>query len=230
MRIPILFVTMMILISGCVTPAVNTFSYIKHDPKMIANEIIVNQPYSQVWDKLVKELSKNPFYIITNIDKESRVIGISFSSQIPSEFVDCGQSHRSYKHGDELENYDYNVADSSTFKYAGDPSGPILYYVNLRRTTSLEGHSNIYFSPVENDLAKTSVTVNTRYILTIEVEGDRYTGNMPTPYMQAQTPNKKGVISFNTNHPTERDLGDGFKISCFADGKLEQDVLQLLQH
>lgn len=230
MKSLVLLVAVLFVTSGCAIPGVNSMSYTKHDPKLIINEIQVDQPYSQVWDKLVRELSKS-FYVINNIDKESRIINLSFSSQSPSEFVDCGQTHRTYKHGSELINYDYMVADSSTYKYAHGAREAFSYYANTRRTTSLEGRSNIYLAPLENDKAKTTVAVNTRYILTINVVGDIYAqhlnGNI---FSQGQTPHQQPtILSFNTNNPTERDFGDGVKISCSSNGKLEQDVLQILQ-
>jgi hypothetical protein len=230
MKNVILFGTIVIVIAGCATPGVNSSSYTKHDPKSVANEIQVDQPYSQAWDKLVRELSKS-FYVINNIDKESRIINISFSSQTPSEFVDCGQTHRSYKHGDEMQSYDYNVADSSAYKYAGGVRESLSYYAIIRRTASLEGRSNIYLAPLENDKAKTTVTVNTRYILTIDTTGDAYAqhvnGNI---FIQGQIPHPQPtIISFNTNSPAEHDFGEGVKVTCFSNGRLEKDVLQILQ-
>jgi hypothetical protein len=219
-----------IVISGCATPGINSRNYTKHDPKSVTNEIQVDQPYSQVWDKLVRELSKS-FYVINNIDKESRIINISFSSQTPSDFVDCGEAHRTYKHGKEVENYDYNVVDSSTYKWAGGAQASFSFFANIRRTASLEGRSNIYLAPLENDKSKTAVAVNTRYMLTIEVTGDTYAqhvnGNIfsrgPIPHVPTT------VISFNTNKPIEHDFGEGVILTCFSNGKLEQDVLQILQ-
>lgn len=230
MKNVILFAIIMIVIVGCATPGVNTMSYKKHDPKTTTNEIQVDQPYSQVWDKLVRELSKS-FYVINNIDKESRIINLSFSSQSPTDFVDCGETHRTYTHGKEVANYDYNVADSSTYKSAGEARDAFSYYGIIRRTASLEGRSNIYLAPLENDKAKTTVAVNTRYMLTIGVTGDLYAqhinGNI---FNQGQLPHQQPtIISFNTNHPTEHDFGEGVKVTCFSNGKLEQDVLQILQ-
>ena len=225
-----LFGIIIFVIAGCATQGVSSFNYSKHDPKSISNEIQVDQPYTQVWDKLVRNLSKS-FYVINNIDKESRIINISFSSQTPSDFVDCGEVHRTYQHGKELHNYDYNVADSSAFKVAGGTNGGFSFFSNVSRTTSLEGRSNIYLAPLENDKNKTTVAVNTRYILTMEVTGDNYAENMNgVLYNRGQIPHTpNAVISFNTNKPTEHDFGAGNKTTCFSNGKLEQDVLQILQ-
>ena len=230
MKNVILFATIIIFITGCATPGVNTSSYTKHDPKKITNEMQVDQSYSLVWDKLVRELSKS-FYVINNIDKESRIINISFSSQTPSEFVDCGETHRTYTHRKEMANYDYNTADPATFKFAEMARDAFSYYAIVRRDSSLEGRANIYLAPLENNKEKTTVAVNTRYILTFNVTYDNYAehinGNIS---YQGQRPHAAPLIlSFNTNQPTEHVFDDGLKVVCFSNGKLEHDVLQILQ-
>lgn len=234
MKVALSFAILAIGLAGCATQGTNSRNYTKHEPKTISNEIIVNQPYSQVWDKLVRELSKS-FYVINNIDKESRIINLSFSSQSPTDYVDCGQAHRSYKHGDKTENFDYNVADSSAYKYATGAQDAFSYFVKMRRNASLEGRSNIYLAPLENDKNQTTVAVNTRYMLTLDATGEKYAqhvnGNI---FSQGSIPHgHPTVISFNTNNPTEHDFGvdsDGKVIvTCFSNGKLEQDVLQILQ-
>ncbi len=225
-------VTLMVGIvsAGCATPGINTFKTVKHNPNPITNEIVVNQPYGQVWDKLVRELSKS-FYVINNIDKESRIINISFSSQSPSDFVDCGETHRTYTHNNKKENFNYKIADSSTYKYATGAADAFSYYVNVRRSTSLEGRSNVYLAPLEGDLTKTKVAVNTRYILTINATGERYAAHINgNIFNHGALPYSPPIlISFNTLKPTEHDFGDNIKATCFATGKLEQEVLQTLQ-
>jgi hypothetical protein len=237
MKVVMKFAILAIGLAGCATQGTNSVNYTKHEPKTISNEIIVNQPYSQVWDKLVRELSKS-FYVINNIDKESRIINLSFSTQSPTEYVDCGQTHRTYKQGNKVESFDYNVADSSNFKLAAptQPAPAFSYYALISRNASLEGRSNIYLAPLENDKAQTTVAVNTRYMLTINMTGEAYAqhvnGNI---FPQGSIPHANPtIIAFNTNKPTEHDFGagvDGVKViaTCFSNGKLEQDVLQILK-
>lgn len=221
---------LIVAISGCATPGVNTYEYVKHDPKSVTNEIQVDEPYGKVWDKLVRELSKS-FYVINNIDKESRIINLSFSSQTPSDFVDCGMTHRRYKRGDESIGYSYKVADSASFKVANGAQHPFFYYSTIRRSTTLEGRSNIYLAPVESDQTKTTVAVNARYILTINATGEKYAQHFLTgeTYDHGQIPFTQPVVmSFNTNKPSSVDVENGVTITCFSNGKLEQDVLQIL--
>src|SRR3972149_6139198 len=99
------------LMSGCISlcllflpnsKGTNTEKYIDNSPIQVSNEIVVSRPQSEVWDILVKELSKS-FYVINNIDKESRIIKVSFSSNNPSEYIDCGKAYRTYAQGKKTE-------------------------------------------------------------------------------------------------------------------------------
>ncbi len=234
MKIKISLLTIIIGLAGCATQGTNAVNITQREPKQISNEVQLNEPYTQVWDKLVKELSKS-FYVINNIDKESRIINLSFSSQTPTDYIDCGETHRTFTQGDKTENFNYDIADSTVFKIALPINQNRLSFSNyavIKRNTSLEGRANVYLAPLENDKSKTTVAVNSRFILTIDVSGDAYaqaamSGNVlslgPLP------PPKPSVISFNTNKPIEHNFGEGVKSTCFSTGKLEQDVLQILQ-
>ena len=177
----------------------------------------------------MKELSKS-FYVINNIDKESRIINISFSSNSPSEYVDCGKTHRTYTQGDKTETYDYDVAGPAAFKVATvrQEHPAFANYVSIRREPVLDGRSNVYVAPDEKDNAKTIVTVNTRYILTIKVKGEAFAqhanGNV---FSRGRLPEETMTVTFNTNKSGQSDIGDGSKMTCFAKGKLEKDILDM---
>jgi len=84
--------------SGCATQGKSTTTYLKPTISEVKNEIDVTKSYAQVWDVLVKQLSKS-FYVINNIDKESRIINVSFSTNSPAEYIDCGRTLRTYTQG-----------------------------------------------------------------------------------------------------------------------------------
>lgn len=222
-----------LMLAGCATQGKNTANFTLSTPTTVNNEMVVSQPYSQVWDKLVKELSKS-YYVINNIDKESRIINLSFSSASPQEYVDCGSSARTYTQGDHTNSFKYDIASSSRYKMATprQPSPSFYYYADVIRTTSLEGRSNIYLAPDEADKTKTRVAVNTRYILSIAIRGQVFQENFqgsiisssPLP-MEPPT-----TIAFNTNKPVQHDWGGGVSSSCFGNGKLEKEILGLLQN
>ena len=230
MNCNVVILSLVILLSGCATQGTNTFKYNPSTLLKIPNEITVSKPYSEVWDGLVKELSKS-FYVINNIDKESRIINLSFSSSSPSDFVDCGKSYRTYKQGDKLETYNYNVAGSAKFKVATEkqehPS--FVNYVLINRKPNLEGRSNIYIAPEEHDKTRTSITVNTRYIVSVIVKGEAFAehvnGNV---FSRGQIPENTTTVSFNTNQIGQVEVGNPEMLTCVSKGKLEKEVLEMV--
>jgi hypothetical protein len=81
-KIIVLIIAMLAL--GCATQGISRHLYYENKPVQVKNEIVVAKPYTQVWDIMVKEIAKS-FFVINNIDKESRIINISFSTVLPSE-------------------------------------------------------------------------------------------------------------------------------------------------
>lgn len=226
-------VVSVLLIHGCATQGKNTLDYQKNPPITVANEIVVKDSYSAVWDKLVKELSKS-YYVINNIDKESRIINMSFSSTSPSKYIDCGTTVRTYTQSDKTEKFAYEVASSSTYKMATprQPDPKFYYYSIIKRTTNLEGRSNIYLAPDEGDKSKTRVAVNTRYILSITNSGNVFVENLAgrvinSAPISAEPPH---TIAFNTNKPNLDESGSSDSVTCFGKGHLETEILKLIQN
>lgn len=217
-----------LLISGCATQGVSKIDYKAPPTTKVNNEIIVNKPYSQVWDKLVKELSKS-FYVINNIDKESRVINLSFSANKPSQYADCGSTHRTYVQGDKIEVYDFETADSSEFKVATpkQPNKNYSYYVKINRNAMLEGRANINIAPAEKDSNSTVITVNTRYIWTLKVNGQVFAEQfLGKANPEARLPEETRTIIFTTNSPGK---GSGKDLTtCCSKGKVEGDILGMI--
>jgi len=146
--------------------------------------------------------------------------------------VDCGKTHRTYTQGNKTETYDYDTAGLATFKLATpQQEGPaIVNYALIRREPSLEGRSNIYISPDEKDNGKTIVTVNTRYILTIKVNGELVAQDLyGRVYPRGRVPGKTSTVTFNTNKAGQLDIGNGPKLTCFSKGKLEKDILDMIR-
>lgn len=216
---------LIVLLTGCATQGISTFKYIPNAPTTTINELTISEQHSKVWDNLVKELSKS-FFIINNIDKESRIINISFSTTTPSDYVDCGKSYRTYSQYGKTDVYEYNTANSAIFKEATirqiDPV--FANYIIVHRETELEGRSNVYIAPNENDKNLTTVSVNTRYIMTFKRKGELYAeGVSGEAFLQSNIPEKISSVSFNTNRPSTSLKED--PISCFSTGRLEKEIL-----
>ncbi len=217
-----------LLISGCAAQGVSNIEYKAPTPVKVNNEIIVSKPYSLVWDKLVKELS-NSSYTINKIDKESRVINLSFSTNKPSEYADCGRTHRTYVQGYEIETYDFETADPSEFKVATpkQPNKNYSYYVKIIRNTMLEGRTDIFIAPSEKDSNSTTITVDARYVWTLKVNGQVFAKHfLGKVNPEERLPEETRTIIFTTNSPGK---GTGKDIThCCSKGKLEGDILGLI--
>lgn len=187
---------------GCAT---STNDYSPPKVSKIENSKFVKKPFDGVWDGLVKELSSD-FFVINNIDKNSRLINISFSSQRPSDFVDCGTTTRTFTNARGENKYVYKTADGSEFT-AANKQGHVF---NVRRATRLEGRSNIYVAP-END--GTNVTVNTKYVVTVTMSGSTLDGRM--------VPTETFTFDPSTKQPYTTD-----QVTCVATGNIEERILR----
>ena len=226
----IVLITAMLAL-GCATQGISRYLYYENTPVQVKNEIVVAKPYTQIWDIMVKEIAKS-FFVINNIDKESRIINVSFSTNSPSAYVDCGKSHRTYTQGDKTEVYDYDTAGPAIYKVAtGRQENKLLsYYAVVRREALLEGRSNIYIAPIEKDSNNTIVTVNTRFILTIKEKGGTFAENVNGGvFSTGLLPEQTTTLTCDTNHPEQHNIYEVEKITvtCFSKGKMENEILSM---
>ncbi len=226
--LPILFIFVFV---GCAVPGKSTLLYQPPVKAKHNNEVFINRPFSEVWDELVKELAKS-FYVINNIDKTSRIINISFSTDTPEEYVDCGITTRTYKKGKEDEIYKYKVAESTSYKFAGKTGAygqfPIISIMN--RKSTLEGRINIYVAPENNG---TRITVNCTYILNVSTTGSYITQNVVGQTIASGLiPSSNSSVALNTNQGGRANWGTAKErkyVTCHSAGKLEQDILSLIK-
>lgn len=224
------FIGLAIALTGCATQGTSTNQYTDGVKQKIENELIVESPYAAVWDSLVKDLAKS-FYVINNIDKESRIINVSFSSPDPEDYVDCGRAARTFREGDQVERYDYAVAGRSSFKVAAPRQEHPAFsnFAVLTRTPQLEGRANIYLAPVAGSPNKTTVSVNTRYVLTVRVTAQAFAKHISgSIHPRGQVPEHTQNFTFNTNSTYSID-GGGVRVTCSAKGKLESEVLAFVK-
>lgn len=215
---------------GCATTT-SSFVYMPPNEAKYDNEIFVDRPFEVVWDDLVKQISKS-FYVINNIEKASRIINLSFSTDTPGEYVDCGESTREYGKKSNIMTYTYAVAESSFYKSGAKGGGmgqfPIEYNVN--RETALEGRVNIFVAP-EGD--GTNITVNCRYILSISTSGNYEARNVfGEVFERGIVPPTTSKVVFNTNQEKTSNWGtpsEPVYSTCHSTGKLEQEILNLVK-
>lgn len=217
------------LSAGCATVKVSGHQYDNPIQKSIANEKVVNEPFSAVWDRSVAKLSSS-FFVINNIDKQSRLINLSFSTDMAEKYVDCGQTTRDFSFQGETSSYTYEVAEDSFYKsiskWGAYKNLPAVAQVT--RTTNLDGRINLYMAPVNS--TKTKVAANVRYILSMHTSGfyDGYNAFGTVQVRQPISPISAPPISFNTKKPTSKNLGYAQgtqRVTCQSNGLLESELL-----
>jgi len=196
-------ITAACLTSGCATS-------IDHTPPMrvtVINTAQIDRPFDTVWDQLVRELSSD-FFVINNIDKNSRLINISFSSNRPSDFIDCGITSRSTS--SLLANGAvYTTADSASYRTTNSIGQPL----NVSRTTKLNGRANIYVAP---EGSGTSVIVNAKYVLDI---------NTTLRWLDGRIAGQSsGTVDFSTKSPASSTANEP---ACSTKGVIETRILAL---
>ncbi|WP_036800826.1 hypothetical protein [Photobacterium marinum] len=191
-----------ITLAGCATSNLN---YSNPQTYNIKNQEIINESFDVVWDRLVKNLSSD-FFVINNIEKNSRIINVSFSTNKPSDYVDCGTSTREFSNAHGKKTYTYDPSDSARYTFTNSQGNAF----NATRTSRLNGRTNIYLAP-EGD--GTIVNVNTKYVVDVDIKyhnfSNQYAGN------------DNFIFDFSTK--TDFSTLDG--VTCTARGNLEQRIL-----
>lgn len=222
---------LVMLVNGCATVGTNTFNYTKPQFQKIDNSMIIEEPFEKVWDKLVEKLSQS-FFIINNINKDSRIINVSFATNEPKQYIDCGDTVRTFEKGKQKETYSYNVAETSQYRTSRGTFGVRLLEDVWKRKTSLEGRINIYVAPIDKN--STKVTVNVRYILTVKASGVAYQLH---PYNNVILSSNLlgGAVSslgFTTNQDNKENWGtieNPTYVTCHSTSKLENKILDMIR-
>jgi len=188
-------------LAGCAT---SSFTYEPPKEHSITKQVIINEEFDVVWDRLVRNLASD-FFVINNIEKNSRIINVSFSSTTPSSYVDCGITTRKFSNARGDNTYAYNPADSSRYTLTNEQG--VLF--NAIRTSKLDGRSNIYLAPSGTG---TLLTVNTKYVVDVNVKYFNV-NNQPGG-------NDNFTFDLSTKEKYQKD-----GITCTAIGNLEQKII-----
>jgi len=193
------------------------------------NEMVVAESFDRVWDRLVGELAKS-FYVINNVEKVSRIINVSFSSDSPRAFADCGQRTRVSGVGKRVEEHVYNVADSNSYtltqKWGVYNNLPSVSRVTRR--ARLEGRANIYVAPRDSG---TVVSVNARFTLSVAATGVTEFYNAFGQIQSTQPIDEApSSVTFDTRQAGSADWGKAgvpSPITCMSTGHLEGSILAM---
>jgi hypothetical protein len=171
------------------------------------------------------------FFVINNIDKDSRIINLSYSSDKPQEYVDCGRTKRTYSDGKTTESYEYGFTDNiAKYKSSSDKqANPNFSSVGLiLRRASLEGRANVYVAP-EN--SSTLISVNAKSVVKVNLSGEVLVMNFAGGVVNRQAiPPVSADVTAVTKGSTESTVAIGSTVetvTCYSTGRLEQAILDL---
>lgn len=193
-------------------------NYSEPEKIQIENSAIIDQPFDRAWDDLVEGLAKT-FYVINNIDKESRLLNVSFEVSDLEKYVDCGETARTYSFQDYYQEWVYGIGDQVTYRIEGIPQTQLQTgtYYEVSNRPKLQGRANVYVAPHTDNRSK--IEVNARYILTLD---RTITERFALNNVARGSDSHSIMISFNTN---EQGKSEELGIICYATGEFERDIL-----
>ena len=219
-----------LILTGCATKGISTASHTEPKQPVFSYEKRIDRPQAEVWDAMVKNMAQS-FFVINNIDKNSRIINISFSSDKPQDYVDCGRTKRTFDDGKTTETYEYGTTDSfATYIAASDnqPHPSVSQRFVFVRNAKLEGRANIYVAPEGNE---TLVSVNTKSVVRIALSGEvQNVHAMGNIVARQRLPPDSIEVTGVTKGGTENTIPHGTsieRITCYSTGNLEKAILEL---
>lgn len=176
----------------------------------IDTSVTIKEPKDVVWKRIVRNLSKE-FYVINNIDNESGLINVSYSSN-PEAVIDCGRVKSYVKNARGERTYEFaGASQSEEYEIMDMEHGNGLFAVNRR--ISVEGRANIV---VQSETpSQTDISVSVKYVVTKALTLRSPTSPIPV--------NLNDTVSFNSGS-SGIFQGAGETI-CRSTGKFESDIL-----
>lgn len=195
-----------VLISGC--GATSNITYVEPPVNSINTSLSIDDSKDEVWARLVKNLSEN-FFIINNLEKDSGLINVSFSSSTPKDYMTCGESTRLFKNLRGEITYKYDPVESTAYSTTSGPSA-----FNIKRNSNLDGRANVYVSDTGS---KTNVSVNVVYVANVTINAfDFVTGEL------------RESVNHKFNATSKTPFVDQ-NIKCVSNGKIESMLINLAQ-
>lgn len=148
----------------------------------VENSFVVEERFEVVWDRIMENASGRMFwgdednrsvealvfdppFKVESADKEEGRITLSYNFDDATQYVDCGQSHRTFDFQDEFEEYKYPTASDVSFKEMSTWKSKSEYkpaVLEVQRNTELEGVIEVSVTPRE---AVTDLQVEATYNL-----------------------------------------------------------------
>jgi hypothetical protein len=198
----------------------------------IVVETVVDLPFEEAWNSLIRRLSESSFRVST-LEKASRFVAVELlrssdlaaSANRPARYVDCGRTVRTFSDGQETEQYDYAVAQSSHHREASATEGG--YRVSqVDRRVELEARTTLYLQP--EGKRRTRITLKTRYEVKFQISGSvrlvSADSGEPEGAEESFGPRIES-IRFTTFQPGQDERRGG--LTCRATGDLEHALIAL---
>ena len=108
------------------------------------NSVITNKNFDETWTSLT-DFVNDSFFKVENLDKDSGLLTLSFGSNEPENFIDCGD-------------FEY------TLFFTGEEfKGSYIDYVKSGLLAVLEARMNINIQKIDNGSTKTSINTNYKF-------------------------------------------------------------------
>ena len=193
-------------LSGCVSGELK-YTKPKIPKKPIQTSKVIDKDFNSSWKEMVANISTHHL-VINNLEKDSGLINISFSSDNPSKYIDCGRWKGYVKNMQGRNDYEYKGEASTRFSHINGTN-----ILTTNRTSNLTGRVNVLLQSVENN--QTKINVNVRYVLSVK---DRISTSQPNVYPGVDT----WYISLGTNQTGRNSSG---QTQCISNGSLEKLLL-----
>jgi hypothetical protein len=174
----------------------------------------IAKPRDTVWNSAVLQLEKQ-FFVIDHLDKESGFINLSYSGD-PEDFTDCGRITSYVKKAREMQIYNFPGARAHQTYEIMD--GDNLFIIE--RKMSLKGSVKLLFEEIGPN--STKITATAYYNVTRQVLGRQAGEDIPQSGTDDISFTSGGSAAFPSNK-------DGRSIECVNTGKLERDILSLIE-
>ena len=114
------------------------------DDTNFKNSVIINKSFDETWTSVI-DFVNDSFFKIENLEKDSGLITLSFGSNEPENFIDCGD-------------FEY------TLFFTGEEfKGSYIDYAKSGLLAALEAQMNIKLQKIDNETTKISINTNYTY-------------------------------------------------------------------
>jgi len=201
----VVFILSVIFLGGCATHSAMLSKPLAHNAK---TQKTVEKSFDSAWKEMVSGLSKS-FFVINNIEKESGIINVSYSSDDPYEFIDCGVLNSTV----DGKTTAIDLSQDQTYPWPYR-QGVYTFAGKARRDVSLSGRVNIYLEKKGD--SSTEINVNAKYVVSAVEQFFSNTG--------VALNRVKNDTTFQTGT-----TGSMQNIVCRSTGQLEKQILSFVE-